>query len=370
MVSTKKEIIASLVEQARRFRFCGPSDDPDEQTSVTVGYRDLVTKFKRLAGPILPDNAAARLNGINVEFDNLYSVFDASSELEALLPDIEAALEHIDENGEPPKAREKGSPLPVPVCSVVGDVLGSYIYSHKALERMFYEAGAVGEVPVGNCVVKCQSWLKHLHQNTADPAAILGKVIEEFMEVDSAYQTEDQEAGRKSIRDILARHGLTYHKGGLILGAANALPTKSLTQVLKDRDLGEVDKEFERSLAHLRSDPPASIAAACSILESLFKVYIEDNGLEMPNDQSLKPLWKTASKHLGFDPSVVEDEDLKKILSGMTSILRTHRSTAHGQGRRTYRIQPRHARLAIHASHSLVAFFLESWDERKKKASA
>ena len=91
-------------------------------------------------------------------------------------------------------------------------------------------------------------------------------------------------------------------------------------------------------------------------------------------DQSLKPLWKTASKHLGFDPSAVEDEDLKKILSGMNSIvdgigsLRTHRSTAHGQGRRPYRIQHRHARLAIHASHTLVTFFLESWDERKRMA--
>jgi hypothetical protein len=192
-------------------------------------------------------------------------------------------------------------------------------------------------------------------------------------EVDNSYRTEDQEAGRKKIRAVLARYRLSYHTGGLVLGAANALPTKSLTEVLKDRDLFEVDKEFERSLAHVQSDPPASVAAACSILESLFKVYIGDNGLEMPNDQSLKPLWKTASKHLGFDPSVVEDEDLKKILSGMTSVvdgirsLRTHRSTAHGQGRRPYRIQSRHARLAIHASHTLVTFVLETWDERKRR---
>lgn len=143
-------MIVGLMEQARKFRFCGPSDDPDEQASVTVGYRDLVTKFKRLAGPILPDDAAARLNAITVEFDNLYSVFDASSEVEALLPDIEAALEHIDENGVPPKAREKGKPLPVPIRSVVVGVLRSYIYSRKALERMLYDAGAVGAVPVGN----------------------------------------------------------------------------------------------------------------------------------------------------------------------------------------------------------------------------
>jgi hypothetical protein len=67
MASTKKEIITSLIEQAQSFRFCGPSDDPDEQTAVTSGYRYLVVQFKRLAGPILPEEAACRLNSINIE---------------------------------------------------------------------------------------------------------------------------------------------------------------------------------------------------------------------------------------------------------------------------------------------------------------
>jgi hypothetical protein len=106
-----------------------------------------------------------------------------------------------------------------------------------------------------------------------------------------------------------------------LLGAAAALATKSLRQVLKERDLVEVDKEFARSLAHVESDPPAAITPACLILESLFKIYIEDSDLEMPVDQSLKPLWKAASKHLGLDPSAVEDDDLKRILSGLRSIV-------------------------------------------------
>jgi hypothetical protein len=37
MATAKKEIIANLIEQAQSFRFCGPSDDPDEQTAVTSG---------------------------------------------------------------------------------------------------------------------------------------------------------------------------------------------------------------------------------------------------------------------------------------------------------------------------------------------
>lgn len=231
-------------------------------------------------------------------------------------------------------------PLPVPVCSVVGDVLGTFIYNHKAIETLFYEAGATGEVPPGNCVVKCQSWLKRLHSEVPDPAAVLGKVLEEFMEVERPFQTQDQESARKRITEVLARFGLSYHQGGVILGAADALPTKSLKQVLRDRDLVGLNKEFERALANVEKDPPAAITAACSILEALFKIYIEDYGIEMPADQSLKPLWKAASKHLGLIPSAVEDDDVKKVLSGMNSVvdgigsLRTHTGSAHGHGRR------------------------------------
>lgn len=94
----KREIIAGLIESARGFRFCGPSDDPDEQTAVTEGYRYLVIQFKRLVGPILSQAAAAQLSAINVEIDNVYSVYEARAELDALLPDIEAALEILDED--------------------------------------------------------------------------------------------------------------------------------------------------------------------------------------------------------------------------------------------------------------------------------
>lgn len=104
---TKKEIITNLIEDARRFRFCGPSDDPDKQTAVTTGYRYLVIQFKRLAGPLLPEAVASQLQAIDVEIDNLYSAFEAKAELDALLPDIEATLERLgDEAGSPADAGE------------------------------------------------------------------------------------------------------------------------------------------------------------------------------------------------------------------------------------------------------------------------
>ena len=89
----RKEIITGLIEHAQKFRFCGPSDDPDEQTNVAAGYRYLVVQFKKTAGPILPSSAASHLNTIEVEINNIYSAYEAKAELDALIPDIEAALE-------------------------------------------------------------------------------------------------------------------------------------------------------------------------------------------------------------------------------------------------------------------------------------
>jgi hypothetical protein len=77
-------------------------------------------------------------------------------------------------------------------------------------------------------------------------------------------------------------------------------------------------------------------------------------------------------KRLRFDPSLIEEQDLQKILSGLISVvdgigsLRTHASSAHGSGRRSYKLEPRHARLAIHAAHTIALFILESWKKNAK----
>lgn len=93
----KRELIAEHIEAVRAFRFCGPSDDPDEQTAVTFAFRHIVIQLKRLAGPLLAEDDRRRLDELEVEGNNIYSAYDAHSEIVALLPDIEAALENCDD---------------------------------------------------------------------------------------------------------------------------------------------------------------------------------------------------------------------------------------------------------------------------------
>ncbi len=371
-ISARKiDAIRSVIEDVKNFRFCGPGDDPDEITNVTLGYRSLLVQLQRLASPLLSEASSSRLVALNIEVSNLYDVFDVATELNPLILEIEDVL---DESGSFALRSQNSSSfiyqIPIPVCSIVGHILGSTIYHHATLEGMFYEAGAKGEVPQGNCVTKCQSWLKRLHTEVDDPLAVLGKLLEEYMEVDNEFYT-DQASNRTKIIEVFTRFGLSYRQGGIIHGNKRALPSKSLEQQLRDKDLPAISSEFDRCLENVDLDPPSAITAACSILEALFKVYIEDNKLEMPSKQTILPLWKVVSKDLNLEPSAVEDNDIKKILSGFTSVvdgigsLRTHTGSAHGRGRRVYRVQSRHARLAVHASHTLVSFVIETWDVRR-----
>jgi hypothetical protein len=54
---------------------------------------------------------------------------------------------------------------------------------------------------------------------------------------------------------------------------------------------------------------------------------------------------------------------LNSNVNGIGS-LRTHAGSAHGAGRTRYNLEPRHARLAVHAAHTVAAFIMESWEKK------
>ncbi|VUD48345.1 hypothetical protein TDB9533_01215 [Thalassocella blandensis] len=115
------------------------------------------------------------------------------------------------------------------------------------------------------------------------------------------------------------------------------------------------------------------MSAACNILESVFKVYIQDERLEIPNKQDLSSVWKIVREHIGFNSKEIADDDLKKILSGLLSVVdgigafRAQASSAHGQGRTIYKLKSRHARLTVNSAHTMALFVMETWDERCTK---
>jgi Abortive infection C-terminus len=170
---------------------------------------------------------------------------------------------------------------------------------------------------------------------------------------------------------LLANAGLTYQSGGTVAPLLGS-PPKALADFIRDRNFDAIDAEFRRAITNAENDPREAVSAASNILESPCKIYIEDEGLEPPAKLDLQGVWTPVRKHLGFDPAILEDQDLKQILSGILSVvhgvgsLRTHSSSAHGAGRKAYKLEPRHARLAIHSAHTVALFILESWKRKRK----
>ena len=272
--------------------------------------------------------------------------------------------------------------IPAPVIAVLSENMPA-LETHASLGNLFSYAEAPGEPPEGSKPVKVQSWLRRVNKESEFPLVVLGRLIECYMELPDVADTDSSWFGSPSVdvkkefkaklEAILSRCNLTYINGGIISDGSSA-PSRSLAKLIKGRDIPAIDAEFNRALANVNSEPREAVSAACNILESIFKIYIADEKLNTPQKQDLQNVWKVVRADLGFDPAALEDDDLKKILSGVLSVVdgigafRTHASSAHGQGRKLYNLTPRHARLAIHSAHTIALFVLETWDERKGRA--
>ena len=227
---------------------------------------------------------------------------------------------------------------------------------------------------VGNKLDKVRFWLKCANDGE-EPLAKLGVFITELMEVDySGFGMEEAQAllerDRNRVRESLAKHNLSYLKGGRIVVTGVQAVAKTVEDFVKAHDMSGVHAEFDRITANVEADPPAAVTAACALLESLFKVYISEEKLEMPSDKSLGPLWRVVRNHLRLEPDKSQEDDIRKVLTGLGAVvdgigaLRTHEGSAHGREERSDKIEPRHARLASHAAFTITAFIMETWNKR------
>lgn len=260
--------------------------------------------------------------------------------------------------------------IPNAVIGAVSTVLGGFYYSHTPLNGLFMEGGAPGDVPEGNCETKCRRWFQRCNEDpNVDAMAILGQVIQRFMDDDRPIPKLVE--GQDRIKAALARNQLAYHMNGIITLAGSAPASKALADFIKAGDFASIEAEFGRAIAHVQSDPHASITAASAIIEAFCKTYLETHGMNMPTTQTVAPLWRAVQVPLGLNPDRLLSDDQNRILSGLTSIvdgigaLRTHIGSAHGRGIAPPPIAPSEARLAVNAAHTLVSFGMERWHSKR-----
>lgn len=255
--------------------------------------------------------------------------------------------------------------IPPSIIGTVSLILAE-AYTHAQLNALFMAARFPGDAPEGNKIEKCRNWLRRANGECSDPLKMFGALIGEFMDAEPSLWVLDRSGGgdlRERISVALSREGLSYSRGGYIHGASLSGPSRSLAERIKPDGIQAIEIEYDRAYKSIESDPGAAVTAACAILESVCKFYLEEQVLPLPNKQVLGTLWPEVATHLGLSPKAVADDDLKRILQGLYSIgdgvaaLRTHErlgSRAVRAQELSPRTPPRAPRSSCRAHHGYV----------------
>ena len=268
--------------------------------------------------------------------------------------------------------------IPAATIGLLSQIMPEY-YTHDGLNGLFLTASAPDNIPDGSKSSKVTTWLRAINNECDEPLDVLGNLLADFMDREVYSQNrygvnsnEEYEINLKKAREkvaqSLAKDGLGYSRGGQIT-KAGSVATLSLQESVTKRGLSAVEIEIKRALANVESDPLAATHNAGCVLEASLKAYLTHHSIAYKEESdTLSDLWKQVVEHIGIHPKELDDKDLKKIASGLFNIvdgtmhLRNKKSAAHGKSEEQLRqntIRPRHARLAIHAAHTISAYVLE-----------
>jgi len=152
-----------------------------------------------------------------------------------------------------------------------------------------------------------------------------------------------------------------------------AKAARALADVLQSNHLREQVARMEESDER---DPSLAIGTAKELVETVCKAILEERAVAYDPAAELAQLVKLTSKTLGLVPEAIPDsvkaaETIRILLNNLASVagrmaeLRNHFGTGHGKHPRAQALQPRHARLAVGASATLVTFLYDTHLSRR-----
>jgi hypothetical protein len=154
----------------------------------------------------------------------------------------------------------------------------------------------------------------------------------------------------------------------------DAAPTAAETAaVLKTLTSDEVERVWRLALERKERDPEGALTLARTLLETIIKHILDDDGVEYEKSADLPSLYKVLAENLNLGPAQHDREAFKAILGGVATVvsrlaqLRNSYSDSHGKGRKVTRIAARHAALAVNLAGSVAGFIVETWNERKAR---
>lgn len=159
------------------------------------------------------------------------------------------------------------------------------------------------------------------------------------------------------------------------LAGASVAPTDALVLGAVTRLNSEsVRDAWMRAVERRDLEPDAAVTAARSLLESTLKTILDDHGEKYDEGDDLPKLYRRVQDVLKLSPAEQTEDRFRAILGACTTIVkelgsvRNRHSDAHGEGRKRYRVEGRHAALAVNLAGAMALFLIETHEARQEEA--
>ena len=149
-----------------------------------------------------------------------------------------------------------------------------------------------------------------------------------------------------------------------------------INQSVERFDCDTVYHMWGKALNRREADPDGAITAARSLLESVCKQILKERNVEYNDSYDLPKLFKATTRCLNLAPQLHNESILKQILSGVQTTvhgfasLRNELSDAHGQAKGGYKVNKRHAELAVNLAGSITSFLIQTHQETLLKSTS
>lgn len=143
---------------------------------------------------------------------------------------------------------------------------------------------------------------------------------------------------------------------------------------LEELDWKTVSKSWAAATEKVTDDPDGAITATRTTLESVCKHICDERNAHYEDAWDLAKLYKAAAGAMDIAPDRHNEQIIKQILSGVTTVvaglaaMRNSLSDAHGRGKAAVGPAPRHARLAVNAGFAVAAFLIDTHVEKAQNA--
>ncbi len=193
------------------------------------------------------------------------------------------------------------------------------------------------------------------------PRAVLDRIDEE-------YKKE-----QASIESAMTELAHTYHWHFRSISWLPAPPTvkspveEDLGQILSELDSAKIQRYWEKAISRRVDDPDGAITAARSLLESVCKFILKNEGVEFSRNTDLLKLYRMTVEILFLTPEFQENESLRQAMGNAQSIvnaiaaLRNLKGDAHGTAEDSRLPSPHIAEFAVNISGSLSKLLLDAW---------